>query len=192
MNVLIINGHPDTESYNKALADAYYEGVLTNVDVNTTLIEVGALEFNLNLKYGYRRRMELEPDLEFAIKEIKKANHIVWVLPLWWGGMPAVLKGFLDRILLPGIAFELEEGKTFQKKLFKNKTSSIILTADTPKWYYRLFLKSALLYQFKKGILEFCGIKLKKTTYIAPIRNSTLTFRENWLKKIKMLGKQLT
>ncbi len=191
MNVLIINGHPDTESYNKALANAYYEGVLTNVDVNATLIEVGTLEFNPNLKYGYRKRMELEPDLEFAIEEIKKANHIVWVLPLWWGGMPAILKGFLDRILLPGIAFELEEGKTFQKKLFKNKTSSIILTADTPKWYYRLFLKSALLYQFKKGILEFCGIKLKKTTYIAPIRNSALTFRENWLKKIKMLGKQL-
>ncbi len=190
MNILIISGHPDKESYNNALAKSYYKGAKESIK-EVELIHVRELTFNPSLENGYRKRTSLEPDLELSIKKIKKADHIVWVLPLWWGGMPAILKGFIDRILLPGIAFEIEEGKVFQKKLLKNKTGRIIITGDTPKWYLKLYLKNPLINQLKKGVLEFCGIKPVKTTYIAPIRNSTEEFRKKWLSKIYLLGKQL-
>ncbi|MEA5260889.1 NAD(P)H-dependent oxidoreductase [Arcicella aquatica] len=89
---------------------------------------------------------------------------------------------------MPGITFEFVEGSPFPKKLLKGKTARIIITADTPRWYDWLFMRSPALNQFKKGTLEFCGISPVKVTYIAPIRDSTLDFGEQWLKKVYNLG----
>jgi putative NADPH-quinone reductase len=62
-----------------------------------TQINIADLDFNPNLEFGYRKRTELEPDLLEAIEKIKKADHIVWVFPMWWYGYPALMKGFIDR-----------------------------------------------------------------------------------------------
>jgi NAD(P)H dehydrogenase (quinone) len=94
--VLIINGHPDKQSYNYALSEAYLKGA-SKTDAILTQINIADLDFNPNLKFGYRKRTELEPDLLEAIEKIKKADHIVWVFPMWWYGYPALMKGFIDR-----------------------------------------------------------------------------------------------
>lgn len=91
--------------------------------------------------------------------------------------------------ILPGITYEYVSGKSFPKKLLKGKTSRIIVTADTPNWYHNFFMNNPLINQFKKGTLEFCGIKPVKVTYIAPIKNSNVKFREDWLTKIEKIGK---
>ena len=188
--VLIINGHPDKQSYNYALSEAYKNGAnKTNAIIDT--INISDLDFNPNLRFGYRQRTELEPDLKDAINKIKKANHIVWVFPMWWYGYPALMKGFIDRTFLPGITFEPIEGKASPKKLLKGKTARIIITSDTPKWYDFLFMKSPAINQFKKGTLEFCGINPVRVTYISPIKNSTLDARNKWLKKVIKLGEKL-
>lgn len=188
--VLIINGHPDKESFNYALSDAYKKGANKTNSV-ISQINIAELEFNPNLKFGYRKRMELEPDLIKAIDKIKKANHIVWVFPMWWFGYPALMKGFIDRIFLPSITYQPIEGKALPEKLLKGKSARLIITADTPKWYDFLIMKSPTINQFKNGTLKFCGISPVKTTYIASIKNSTSTFRENWLNKIILLGENL-
>ncbi|WP_075341605.1 NAD(P)H-dependent oxidoreductase [Tenacibaculum agarivorans] len=190
MNVLIINGHPDKESFNNALANSYYEGAKLSTNF-VEIINIRELNFNPNLQFGYRKRTVLEPDLEFAIKKIKEADHLVWVLPVWWSGMPAILKGFIDRVFLPGIMFEIAEGKLLPKKLLKNKTARLIITSDSPRWYYYVYLKSPVINELKKGVLAFCGVKPTKLTYIAPIKNSTQNFREKWLKKVFSLGKKM-
>ena len=188
--VLIINGHPDKQSYNYALTEAYKNGAnKTNAIIDT--INISDLDFNPNLRFGYRQRTELEPDLKDAIDKIKKADHIVWVFPMWWYGYPALMKGFIDRTFLPGITFEPIEGKASPKKLLKGKTARIIITSDTPKWYDFLFMKSPAINQFKKGTLEFCGINPVRVTYISPIKNSTLDARKKWLKKVIKLGEKL-
>ena len=110
---------------------------------------------------------------------------------MWWYGYPALMKGFIDRTFLPGMTFEPIEGKVLPKKLLKGKTGRIIITADTPKWYHSLFMKSPAINQFKKGTLEFCGISPVKVTYISPIKGSNVLFKENWLQKIALLGKKL-
>ena len=190
MNVLIINGHPDKESFNNALSESYYNGAKLSTN-QVEVINLRDLEFNPNLQYGYRHRTELEPDLEVAIEKIKNANHLVWVFPIWWGGMPAILKGFIDRTFLPGITFEIEEGKLLPIKLLKGKTARLIITSDSPRWYYRLFIKSPVINQFKKAILAFCGVKPAKVTYIAVVKNSNPKQREGWLKSVFNLGKRL-
>lgn len=185
-NILIINGHPVEDSYGSSLANAYFEGAKQgNFSVKT--ITVGKMDFNPNLMYGYSKKMELEPDIKNAITQMKEADHIVWIFPIWWQGTPALLKGFIDRTLLPGIAYDLRNRK-LPKKLFKGKSSRIIVTCDTPRWYNSLFMKNAAINQLKKGTLHFIGIKPVSVTYISPIKNSSLKYRENWIKKINVLG----
>lgn len=188
--VLIINGHPDKESFNYALSEAYIKGA-NKTNSTLTQINISELEFNPNLKFGYRKRMELEPDLVDAIDKIKKADHIVWIFPMWWYGYPALMKGFIDRTFLPGITYQPIEGKPLPEKLLKGKSARLIITADTPKWYDFLIMKRPAINQFKKGTLQFCGINPVKITYIATIKNSSSDFRKKWLKKISLLGERM-
>lgn len=185
--LLIINAHPDKNSFNYALSEAYISGVDTS-KWEITVINLIDLAFNPILKYGYKQRTELEPDLLDALEKIKSAHHLVWIFPMWWYGVPALLKGFIDRVFLPGIAFEYVEGKPFPKKLFLGKTAHMIVTADTPRWYDWLFMGSPAIKQFKNGTLQFCGIGPVKVTYIAPIRNSSVEFRTNWLRKVRNMA----
>ncbi|WBX77342.1 NAD(P)H-dependent oxidoreductase [Tenacibaculum ovolyticum] len=188
--ILIINGHPDKESFNYALSAAYIKGV-NKTDAELTQINISDLDFNPNLRFGYRKRMELEPDLVDAINKIKKADHIVWVFPIWWSGYPALMKGFIDRTFLPGVTFQPIEGKPLPKKLLKGKSARLIITSDTPKWYDFLIMKRPAINQFKKGTLQFCGINPVKVTFISVIKDSTLSFRQKWLKKINLLGRNM-
>ncbi len=188
--ILIINGHPDTESYNFALSDQYIKGA-TGAGADVEVINICDLQFDPNLAHGYRKRVELEPDLLDAIDKIKGADHLVWVFPMWWYGYPAIMKGFIDRAFLPGIMFEFIEGKPFPKGMLKGKSARIILTSDTPHWYNVLFMKSPTIRQFKKGTLQFCGVKRVKVTYIAPIKGSKENFRTKWLEKVKKLGQEM-
>lgn len=189
-NLLIINAHPDKQSFNYALSKSYMSGI-DKKKWQVEVINLADLTFNPVLQHGYRKRNELEPDLLDALEKIKAAKHLVWFFPMWWYGVPALLKGFIDRVFLPGIAFEYLEGKPLPKKLWKGKTAHLIITADTPRWYDWLFIGSPAINQFKKGTLQFCGINPVKVTYIAPIRNSTEKFRKQWIEKVKLLGEKI-
>lgn len=86
---------------------------------------------------GYNQVQLLEPDLVQAQADITWAEHLAFVYPIWWGGIPALMKGFFDRIFLPGFAFKYREGKAFPDKLLKGKTAHLLVTMDTPPWYYK-------------------------------------------------------
>jgi len=188
--ILIINGHPNTDAFCFGLAASYKKGAI-NAGAQVKEISVRELNFNPNLAFGYQKRTELEPDLLEAWEKIKWADHLVWVNPVWWGGLPAITKGFIDRVFLPGFAFQYRDNSVWWDKLLKGKTAHIITTLDTPSWYYRFVYGRPSVNQLKKTVLGFCGIKPVKVTYIQPIRNSTIEFRNKWLGKVEMLGKDL-
>ena len=77
------------------------------------------------------------------------------------------------------------------EKLLKNKSAHIITTLDQPSWYYRLVFGRPSVNQLKKAVLEFCGVKPVKVTYIGIVRNSKEETRKNWLKKVEQLGQKL-
>lgn len=185
--ILIINGHPDKESFNFGLSEAYIKGAKKS-DAKVKVINIRELNFNPNLEFGYRKRTELEPDLLDVQAKLTWADHIVWIYPVWWSSVPAIMKGFLDRVLLPGFAFNKREGSLFSDKCFNGKTARIICTLDQPAWYYKWVYCNPSHNAMKKGTLNFIGIKKVKVTSIGPIRLSTDTFREKWLKKIEKLG----
>lgn len=138
-NILVINGHPNIESFNYALHKAYKNGVLAKGINNIDEINVVELEFNLNLSKGYNTRVIMEPDLITAQEKITKADHIVWIYPLWWGMMPAILKGFIDRVFVPGFAFKYHINSSKWDKLLKGKSTEIICTLDYPVFIFKLF-----------------------------------------------------
>ncbi|MDD8018783.1 MAG: NAD(P)H-dependent oxidoreductase, partial [Bacteroidota bacterium] len=177
--ILIINGHPNKESYNFALHSKYKQGAFRS-DGEIKEIITTELKFNLILQYGYSKRTELETDLLEAWKKVQWADHIVWIFPMWWGMMPALLKGFIDRMFLPGFAFQYKENSPMWDKLLKGKTSHILCTIDYPVWYYKWVLREPGINAMKKMILGFCGIKTTKVTYIGPVRGSSQMQREEW------------
>ncbi|WP_367867189.1 NAD(P)H-dependent oxidoreductase [Pedobacter sp. WC2423] len=189
-NILIINGHPNKESFNYALATAYQQGALKS-KAQVDVIHIGEVDFNPNLQYGYTKRIELEPDLLVSLEKIKKADHLVWIHPVWWGGLPAIMKGFIDRLFLPGIAYQYRENSVWWDKLLTEKTARIITTLDQPAWYYRIFYGNPSVNQLKKSTLEFCGIKPVKVTYIGIIKTSTEKQRAQWIAKAYQLGEKL-
>lgn len=187
-NILIINGHPVEGSYSVALTNAYAQAAVAN-NHSVSVIHIRELNFNPNLEFGYKKRMEMEPDIKNAIEQLQAADHIVWVYPMWWYGAPALMKGFIDRTFLPDIAFRISKGK-LPEKLFKGKTARIIITSDTPRWYDYLFMKSPAINQLKKGTLQFSGISSVRVSYISPIKHSTDSFFKKWLNKVQLLGEQ--
>ncbi len=188
-NILIINGHPNRESLSTALAESYRIGAFSNGHSCDTLNLV-ELQFDPVLKSDRSDTRNLEPDLFEAQEAISKADHLVFVFPIWWGTYPALLKGFIDRVFLSGFAFRHHENSTKWSKLLKGKTARIIATMDTPKWYYSMFYKNFGFRAMRQGLLEYCGVSPVKTTVFSPVHSSNLEKRTQWLVSVTNLGKQ--
>lgn len=188
--ILVINGHPDDQSFGKALADAYFTGA-EQAGAEVRMLHLSNLRFQLNLSKGYRQRTDLESDLLGAQESIRWAEHLVWIYPVWWGSVPALLKGFLDRVMLPGFAFQYRENSVWWDKLLKGRTGHIISTLDQPQWYYWLINGRPTYHAMKKMTLEFCGISPVHTTSIGPVKSAQESKREEWLKKVEALGRRM-
>lgn len=180
MNVLIIVGHPRNNSFAHALADAYKKGV-EQAGLTWKAIDLASLSFNPHVITSSPNRQAPEPELEEAKQLLNWANHIVFVFPTWWGTMPAVLKGFIDRVFTSGFAFEETEGGTGYEPLLRGKTSHLITTMDTPRLVYKLFYRAPGINALKHATLGFCGIDVTRTRILTPIKDASLSKRDQWL-----------
>lgn len=178
--VLVILGHPAEASLCGAIAEAYQSGAQA-AGQDVRLLRLGQLNFDPILRNGYNTIQPLEPDLVAAQESIAWAEHLVFVYPIWWGSIPAILKGFFDRIFLPGFAFKFKKDALMVDGLLKQRTAHLIATMDTPPWYYRLVYRMPGHNQMKRTILEFCGIKPVTVTSYGPVKNSKASTREKWL-----------
>lgn len=185
--IVVINGHPDPKSFNSALAESYIKSAVA-FGAEVRYINIGHLNFNPNLQFGYRKRMELEPDLIKALEDIQWSEHQIWIHPVWWLGMPAVMKGFFDRAFLPGIAFKSNK-KGSTEGLLNAKSARIITTAgDLSLKAYEEEYQSSGLIQLKKGILEYCGVSSIENHFIGPLYELTEKNRKQWLNTIMELA----
>lgn len=191
-NIVLILGHPSDNSFCNALLDAYQKGA-ESAGANCTTIKIAKLKFDVNLADGYRKEesIPLEQDLLEAQQLIQWADHVVLVYPNWWGFMPAITKGFFDRIFLPGFAFKNHSGKIFPEQLLKGKSIRIMVTMDTPTWWFYLIYRASQ-YQILKDILfGYVGFDPIRFSTFGFIRKSTDEQRAKWLCQVEQLGKQL-
>ena len=185
--ILVINANPQVESLSGAFANEYIEGAVSSGG-QCKLINLVNFDFDPVLKNGYTKKTEMEPDLIQAQNGIKEADHLVFIYPTWWGTFPALLKGFIDRVFLPGFAFKYRENSVLWDKLLKGKSARLIVTMDSPLWYYRLVYGSPGHNAMKKSTLKFCGVSPVKVTAFGPVKTAKKKKIDGWLKKVNKLG----
>ena len=178
---LVIDGHPNPESLCAALARAYVAG---NPDAR--LLALRDLDFDVHMRFGYTRRMPVEPDLAEARAAIREAAHLVVVTPVWWRSTPALLKGFLDRALLPQEDYRYSK-HGLPQGLLRGRSARAIITSDTPL-PLQYVMPDTRLRSLTHGTLRFCGFGPVSVTRFAPVNHSTPERRAAWLATVEQLG----
>ncbi len=187
--ILVLLGHPNNQSLCAALAQSYVDGALQS-GAEVRVHRISEMQFDTTLHLGFEGKQALEPDLQAFQTDLVWAQHVVMVFPLWWGGMPAPLKGLIDRTFLPGFAFKYKEGSPFQAKLLAGRSARVIMTMDSPNFWYNWVLGRPLTKGLKRQILGFCGFKPSKFTLLGNVRSSTPKKRQKWLADMRQLGQK--
>lgn len=180
--ILVINAHPYDESYVSELFRTYVNHLDTNKHQVKT-IELGKMTFDPVLRYGYTKRMPVDNDIELSQNLVSWADHIVFFYPIWWTTMPALLKGWIDRVITPGFAFNSQGFKT--TKHLKGRTAQLFMTSDAPALYQRLILNSPVRLM-KRHILGYCGIKVVKSDIFGMVKSAKRErARKRFIEKVK-------
>lgn len=190
--IFVLLGHPDKSGFCGEMARAYCESAVAAGHI-VERMDIGDLQFDPVLHHGYRERQELEPDLLRFQKNISDAEHFVVIHPVWWVGMPALLKGLFDRAWLPGSAFrymKMPSGKRsiFWHRMFRGKSARIIIASGTHPWLVRL-LPGNVNAQLKWGILWFAGFWVH-TTWFGPSENIPEGRKARWIRRVQELGRK--
>lgn len=188
--ILVIQGHPGPHSFGAALAEAYVQAARA-AGHEVRRLPLDQLAFDPVLHVGYRRVQPLEPDLQQAQDAIRWASHLSFVYPIWWGSVPALLKGFLDRVLLPGFAFQYRPGARWPEPLLRGRTAHLLVTMDTPPWYFRWIYGMPGLHQMRRTTLAFCGIRTSGTATFGTVRGASAQQRDRWLAQAAALAQRL-
>ena len=187
--IFILNGHPRQRSLSGTFARAYADAAQASGH-EVKVMNLSELAFDPD--FGEARFVDhkpLEPDLEAVMQAIEWSDHVVLTAPMWWGGLPAKLKGLFDRSLLPGRAFDTRTSK-LPVPLLKGRSARVILTSDTPGWYFRLVYHRALHWQLKKQIFGFVGLTPTRFTHFAQSSHATDSRVSKWVDAVRGLGAQ--
>ena len=188
--ILLLLGHPDKVGFCGAMADVYEAGA-REAGHSIDRLNIGEMQFDPILHQGYRARQELEPDLVRFQQLITECDHFVVIHPVWWVGMPAILKGLFDRAWLPGTEFryiKLKNGRRtpFWHRMMRGKSARTIIASGTQPLLVRL-LPGNVNAQLKWGILWFAGFSVS-ATWFGPSENIPEPRKARWLQKVRRLG----
>jgi len=183
---LLLTAHPDPDSFNTALALAWAEGARSK-GVIVEHIDVHELDFETRLRVAYRGDQPLEPDLARVRDAIAQAALIAIVTPVWWGSVPAGLKGVIDRVLLPGWAFAYDDDHRPVQGLV-GRSGRVMVTMDAPVWYDTLRYLGSSRRQLAVATLGFCGLSPVRSRAFGSVATSTAEQRARMLSKARADG----
>lgn len=189
--IFVLNGHPARTSLSKHFAEIYEQSAQA-AGHEVRLTHLSELDFDPDFGVaGHAPHKPLEQCLEAFQADIDWSEHFVVVTPMWWGGLPAKLKGVIDRTFLPGWAYDPRNMKMgMPEPLLTGRTARAIVTSDTPTFFFGLLYRKALLRQIKGQIFNFVGMKPAGTTHFAPASTADPKKVEQWAKKVTELGRK--
>jgi len=168
--ITIISGHPRANSFTEQLTKSYEAGAKA-AGYETALFTLPTLDIGSTPFAGKPELSDWSAGLHTLWANMLDADHIVFAHPLWWGSMPGEFKMLFDRLLVSGNAYSYQNGKAFPVGHLKGRTAEVIMTSDTPNWFYKLAYHSAQSQLMKNQILKFIGLKPIRFTHISPIRS---------------------
>jgi putative NADPH-quinone reductase/1,4-dihydroxy-2-naphthoate octaprenyltransferase len=190
MRCLLILAHPRRDSLCGALFDACAEGA-RQAGAECRELILSEMQFDPNVHAIAPEQQPLEPDLVQAQRDIDWAEHLVFVYPTWWGTFPALLKGFLDRVLTPGFAFRHVTHERWDR-LLAGRTADLLTTMDTPALVYRLIYRAPGQQALVRATLGYCGICCARIEVFGPVVASDASQRRQWLARASATGSRLT
>lgn len=186
MRVLIVLDHPWDQSLCHAFAHALARG-LEESGHTADRLDLHAEGFDPVMRREelalYTRGGHLDPKVSEYQARIMQAQHIAFIFPVWWEVMPAMLKGWLDKVLLPGFAFRESDVAPLLTHI---TGATAITTMGAPEITYNS-VERALL----KGTMEFCGVRHTRYINFLNVGNSTPEQRARWLTEITAYGREL-
>ena len=189
MRCLLILAHPRRDSLCGALFDACAAGA-RGAGVECRELILSEMSFDSLLHTASPEQQSLEPDLVRAQADIAWAEHVVVVFPTWWGTFPALLKGFLDRVMTPGFAFRHLANNKWEK-LLAGRTADLITTMDTPPVLYRYVYRAPGRQALARATFGYCGLRTARIDAFGPVIASTAEQRRRWLDRARASGARL-
>ncbi|WP_163852526.1 NAD(P)H-dependent oxidoreductase [Paenibacillus elgii] len=181
MKHLIIYTHPRKRSFNHAILDAVTESLRQEED-----------KVIVRDLYGIGFQPVLGPSEllggvgEDVVREqsyVSWAEHVVFIYPLWWTGLPAMLKGYIDRVFSYGFAYKYDDG--VQIGLLAGKKATLIRTQNKSSEEFEASgMENALRLTIEEGILAYCGFEVNRHFVFDSILSSTVEHRQAWLTQL--------
>lgn len=193
MRHLIIYAHPNSESLNGKFKNDLAAYLLQQGN-EVIVRDLYELNFNpvLSLQdMAGQRKGEVSDDVRLEQDFISWAEHITFIHPIWWTGMPAIMKGYIDRVFSYGFAYRYDQG--IQKGLLAGKQAVIINThGKSHQEYHEIGMDKALRLTSDKGIYSYCGFEINQHFFFDKADRITPETAEIWVDEILSLYKCTT
>ncbi len=188
MRISLILAHPNKASFNHAIATTAFE-TLTQNGHEVHFHDLYEEKFDPLLETEeIPQDITLPPEIDKHCTEISEADGIIVVHPNWWGQPPAILKGWMDRVIRPGVAYEFlegDKGEGIPNGLLKAKSAVVFNTSNTATKREISLFGDPLETIWKNCIFSLCGVShfYRRTFNIIVV--STEEQRKEWLKEVR-------
>lgn len=189
--ILIIQGHPDAEAehFGHALAAAYRRGAEA-AGHRVDEVRLAELDYPMLRSEAEWTGGEVPAPLKPVQEQIRQADHLVFIFPLWLGTLPARVKAFLEQVLRPGFAFAADAREGIGARLLKGKSARVLITMGMPGPVYRWYFGAHGYRNLKRNILHFCGIRPVRRSFIGGVAGHDDRRRRRWLERVESLGRR--
>ena len=189
--ILIIQGHPDPAAghFGQALVDAYRAGAEA-AGHSVDEVHLADLDYPMLRSEKEWTQGEVPESLKPVQSQILSADHLVFVFPLWLGTLPARMKAFLEQVLRPGFAFGADAREGIGERHLKGKSARVIITMGMPGPVYRWFFAAHGYRNFKRNILQFCGIRPVRRCFVGGVAGPNDAGRRRWLARVEAIGRK--
>ena len=185
MHILIVTAHPSTQGFTHKIA-AEYAAVSKFLGHEVEILDLYRTEIKQEYLSFEDKTSQLDtPDRRIMQEKIVWADELVFVHPLWWGGVPAIMKNWLDVNLSSHFAYQYT--KSGPQGLLKGKQGRVFITGGG-SWLLYLCLLFPFFIVWGLMVLFFCGIKVKSLTYFGSKPTKTPEQLEGWLRKVRRIA----
>lgn len=188
MKISVILAHPNAGSFNHAIAKVAVE-TLSARNHQVMFHDLYKEKFDPILtEKEIQKEASLLPIIETHCHEIAQAEGVIIIHPNWWGQPPAILKGWVDRVIRPGVAYEFQgndEGDGIPRGLLKAKTAVVFNTSNTPAQREKQEFGDPLETIWKNCIFRLCGVYECHRRMFQVVVSSSDEKRQEWLKEVK-------
>ena len=181
MKILIIYAHPNHQSFNEAILKQVLTGISKEHTVKT--LDLYAEGFDPMLRFDeHNQRRDLAKVNEMAAYRelITWVDKLIFIFPIWWGGMPAILKGFIDRVFVAGFAYSYK--KVGLEGRLRGRSAWIVTTHNTPSFVLPFVQDYGRI--LKNQVLKACGVSPVRLTELPMVEKVTDEKRRQFLEKI--------